>query len=136
MNSEESIKDAEKFWEQNFAPYFANLSPKMDHFYWFCPKRPVETPLYTDLSDVFSKKLTYDCNVVLDNKVPGEKVELVSKTAAPQQFCQKNSPSWAKTAFVGFLVKTLPLLRRSALSSGELIVQCRTTNISELFWKK
>ena len=37
----------------------------------------------------FFKKITYDCNIVLDNKVPGEKVQLVSKTAVPQQFCQK-----------------------------------------------
>ena len=84
----------------------------------------------------FSIKLTYDCSSVLNDKIPGEKRHLSSKTVVPQQFCQKNSSSWAKTAlFLLFWLERHRYWDEVSFLLGELIIQRRTTNTSGVFWK-
>ena len=85
-----------------FAPYFANLSSKMNYFCWFCRKSPAEMPQYLSPLDIFSKKLTSNCSSTFNDEVPGEKVHLMSKVLAPQQFCQKAARIGAKTALFWF----------------------------------
>ena len=53
------------------------------------PKRSTKTPPYLDLLDIFFKKPTYGCSSSLDDEISGEILCPISKTAVPQQFCQK-----------------------------------------------
>ena len=117
-------------------PYFANMSSKRDHFYWFCPQWPAKTPPYLGLSDIFIKKAHFRLYYIVLRwtMVPGEKPRLISKRLALKVFFQKMANIgqndyvfWSEHCRVWDEVWFLP---------GELLVYYRTTNISEFFWKK
>ena len=83
----------------------------------------------------FSKKLTYVCSSALNNEVSGEKMHLIWKTAAPQQFCQELAEIVENCTFLFFWLGHRCHWDEVQFLLGESIVQRRTTNVSEIFWK-
>ena len=75
---------------QHLAPFLQIYSPIVDNFRLILPQNPAKMFPIVGPTDIFSKSLVSVRSYVLNDEVPGETVQLLSKTGVPPLFLLKN----------------------------------------------
>ena len=132
-----SLAKALKFFGgKKFAPQTPICPLKIDHVYWFCPEKPVETPLYLSPLEEFSKKLTYYFSSA-SGLEDGGGVKYGSSwyPRCPSQMIENGAETGKNGCFGGFLYGAPQVLEWAVLSCAGIVAQMQNYNSTWAFFK-